>query len=190
MFNSICVYCGSHKGAQPEYMAAARHLGQLLAEQKIHLIYGGASVGLMGILADSALAEGGQVTGVIPEQLAERELAHRELTHLHTVPDMHQRKSVMASLSDAFIALPGGMGTLEELFEVLTWSQLGIHAKPCGVLNILGYYEGLLGFLDHQVMEGFLKSEQRRQLQVSDDPRDLLQRLGRYQAQGSQHVTD
>ena len=180
MFKSVCVYCGSHKGARPEYLAAARHMGQLLAEQNIHLIYGGASVGLMGVLADSVLAEGGQVTGVIPEQLAERELAHRDLTHLHIVTDMHQRKSLMTGLSDAFIALPGGMGTLEELFEVLTWSQLGIHTKPCGVLNILGYYEGLLGFLDHQVTEGFLKDEQRRQLQVSDDPRDLLERMSHY----------
>ncbi len=178
MFKTLCVYCGSHKGARPEYTTAARRLGQHLAEQEIQLIYGGGSVGLMGVLADSVLAEGGQVTGVIPEQLAERELAHKELTHLRIVADMHQRKSLMAGLSDAFIALPGGMGTLEELFEVLTWSQLGIHAKPCGVLNILGYYEGLLGFLDHQVTEGFLKDEQRRLLQVSDDPRDLLKRLG------------
>ncbi len=177
MFNSVCVYCGSHTGAQTEYMSAARQLGKLLAARDIHLVYGGASVGLMGVLADSVLAEGGRVTGVIPEQLAERELAHRELTQLHTVTDMHQRKALMAELSDAFIALPGGMGTLEELFEVMTWAQLKIHVKPCGVLNILDYYARLLAFLDHQVVEGFLKDEQRRQLQVSDNPHDLLELL-------------
>jgi len=177
MFNSVCVYCGSHTGAHAEYMAGARHLGQFLAEREIHLIYGGASVGLMGVLADSVLAEGGRVTGIIPEQLAERELAHRELTQLHTVRDRHQRKGLMAEMADAFIAMPGGMGTLEELFETLTWAQLGIHGKPCGVLNILGYYDRLLGFLDHQVEEGFLQAEQRQLLSVSADPLELLTRM-------------
>lgn len=178
MTRSVCVYCGSHNGARPEYMAAARHLGQLIAERGLQLIYGGGSVGLMGVLADSVLAEGGRVTGVIPEQLAERELAHRELTQLRVVTGMHQRKALMAELSDAFIAMPGGMGTMEELFEVMTWSQLGLHAKPCGILNILGYYEYLLGFLDHQVAEGFLKEPQRNLLQVSEDPGHLLELLG------------
>jgi len=177
MFNSVCVYCGSHNGARTEYMAAARHLGQLLAELKIQLIYGGSSVGLMGVLADSVLAEGGRVTGIIPEQLAERELAHRELTQLHTVRDMHQRKALMAEMADAFIAMPGGMGTLEELFEALTWAQLGIHGKPCGVLNILGYYDRLLEFLDHQVEEEFVTDKQRNWLQVSPDPKTLLEQL-------------
>jgi len=174
MFKSICVYCGSHNGARPEYMAAARHLGQLIAERGLRLVYGGGGIGLMGVLADSVLAEDGRVIGVIPEQLAERELAHRELTQLRVVTGMHQRKALMAELSDAFIAMPGGIGTMEELFEVLTWSQLGLHVKPCGVLNILGYYEYLLGFLDHQVAEGFLKEEQRNLLQVSEDPLHLL----------------
>jgi len=177
MIDSVCVFCGSHNGAQPEYMAAARHLGQCLAEQNLQLVYGGARVGLMGVIADSVLAEGGQVTGVIPEQLAERELAHRELTKLHVVTGMHQRKQLMADLSDAFIAMPGGMGTLEELFEALTWTQLGIHAKPSGVLNILGYYDGLMAFLDHQASEGFLKPEHRQLLHASDNPQELLQQL-------------
>ena len=157
----ICVFCGSSDGSRPAYRACAHSLGRLLAERRIELIYGGSNVGLMKALADAALDGGGQVTGVIPEALAARGLAHPGLTRLHTVESMHQRKALMAELSDAFIALPGGYGTLEELSEALSWAQLGLHGKPCGVLNVEGYYDFLIGLLDHWAREGFLPARGR-----------------------------
>lgn len=174
----ICVFCGSSPGRLPLYAAAATELGQLLADQGIGLVYGGATVGTMGVIADATLAAGGQVYGVIPQQLVDREIAHRGLTELHEVADMHQRKARMAELADAFIALPGGAGTLEELFEVWTWSQLGLHDKPIGLLDVNGYYGQLLPLLDHMVDEGFLRPQYREALQIESDPRRLLELLG------------
>lgn len=153
----VCVFSGSSAGRLEHYRAAATRLGTLLAERGIGLVYGGAAVGLMGAVADAAIAAGGSVTGVIPQALVEREVAHTGLPDLRVVGSMHERKALMAELSDAFIALPGGIGTLEEIFEVWTWTQLGSHAKPCAVLNIEGFYDKLLGFLDHVVDEAFLK---------------------------------
>jgi uncharacterized protein (TIGR00730 family) len=175
---TVCVYCGSSPGARPEYLETATELGRLLAHEGMRLVYGGACVGVMGRVADAVLEGGGQVTGVIPQGLMERDLAHQGLTQLHVVATMHERKAMMAQLSDAFIALPGGIGTFEELFEILTWAQLGIHHKPCGLLNVAGYYDRLLAFLDHSVQEGFLASEHRGLLQVESTPLALLRRLG------------
>jgi uncharacterized protein (TIGR00730 family) len=176
----ICVFCGTNTGSRPEYGQAARQLGQLLAEEDIELVYGGASVGIMGQLADSVHEHGGHVTGIIPQQLMEKEVAHTGIASLIVVASMHQRKSQMADLSDAFIALPGGIGTLEGFFEILTWSQLGIHAKPSGILNVAGYFDSLTGFLDHAVREGFLTEEHRRAIMVERDPRTLLERMRAY----------
>ncbi len=174
---SICVYCGSATGTSPLYADQARALASVLVNHNMQLIYGGGDVGLMGILANEVMRLGGEVTGVIPQLLLEKEVEHRGLTRLHIVKDMHERKAMMANLSDAFIALPGGIGTLEELFEVLTWHQIGFHKKPVGLLNGNGFYDGLLGFLDHLVTEGFLKSEHRALLHVANDPTELLTRL-------------
>lgn len=173
----ICVFTGSSTGARPEYSSAARALGQELAEREIELVYGGGNVGLMGVLADAALAAGGRVIGVIPDRLVERELAYREVTELRIVETMHERKSVMAELSDAVIALPGGIGTLEELFEALTWQALSIHDKPCGLLNIGHYYDSLLRFLQHAVDEEFLKVKYFDMLLVEQEPGRLVDRL-------------
>jgi uncharacterized protein (TIGR00730 family) len=178
----ICVFCGTNTGSRPEYGAAARELGLVLAEQGIELVYGGASVGIMGELADSVQEHGGHVTGIIPQQLMEKEAAHTGIRNLIVVASMHQRKSQMADLSDGFIALPGGIGTLEGFFEILTWSQLGIHAKPSGILNVEGYFEGLTGFLDHAVREGFLTEEHRDAIIVESKPRQLLERMRAYTA--------
>lgn len=175
--NSVCVFCGSNPGARPDYLAAASSLGATLAERDVRLVYGGASVGLMGAIADAALAAGGEVVGVIPHSMSERELAHEHLTELHVVDTMLERKQRMADLSDAFIALPGGMGTLDELFEALTWSQLGIHAKPCGLYDVASYYAALEAFLDHAVTEGFVKPPHRAMLLRDTDPNALLDRL-------------
>lgn len=177
----ICVFCGSSSGRGTTYLHAAEQLGLLMAQRGIGLVYGGASVGLMGTVANAVLAGGGQVTGVIPQALVEREVAHHALEDLRIVSSMHARKALMADLSDAFIALPGGIGTLEELFEVWTWTQLGNHAKPCGVLNINGFYSTLGAFLDHVVEEGFLKPVHRDMLQVADQPADLLDGLATWQ---------
>lgn len=174
---SICVFCGSSLGGRPEYAAAATELGRLLGERRIRLVYGAGNVGLMGVLANAALAAGGQVIGVIPQMLVDRELAHQGLTELRIVASMHDRKALMAELSDAFIALPGGLGTFEELFEVLTWAQLGIHGKPCGCLNVLGYFDAFERVLDQAVEEQFLGLVQRRLLTTSTDPADLLTQL-------------
>jgi uncharacterized protein (TIGR00730 family) len=176
----VCVYAGSNPGNDLIYAQAARELADLLAERGIGLVYGGGRVGLMGVLADTALAAGGEVIGVMPQALVDREIAHEGLTELRVVASMHERKALMAELSDAFVAVPGGIGTLEELIEIYTWSQLGIHAKPCGVLNVDGYYDHLAAFLDHAVAAGFLKAEHRAVLSVASEPRELLERLAAY----------
>ncbi len=173
----ICVYAGSSVGARPEYRDAAHNLGTLLGEEGIGLVYGGGNIGLMGVTADAALAKGGEVIGVITEQLNGHGLGHAKLTDLLIVPSMHDRKAKMAELSDAFIALPGGIGTFEEMFEAWTWAQLGIHAKPVGCLNAAGFYDKLAQFLDHAVDERFLKSAHRDTLAIEPDPRVLVTKL-------------
>lgn len=176
---SICVFCGSSNGASPSYVSAAKDLAQCATKKGIQLVYGGASVGLMGVLADTALAGGGRVVGVIPRALVVREIAHRGLTELHVVETMHDRKARMAELADAFVVLPGGLGTLEELFEVWTWGMLGLHAKPFGLLDVERYYRPLLQFLDHARDEGFVRAAQRERLVVDTDPERLLDALSR-----------
>lgn len=173
----ICVFCGSATGARPEYADAARRVGRELAARGLELVYGAGDVGLMGILADAALEAGGRVAGVIPNALVAREVAHRGLTELHVVETMHQRKALMADKSDAFLALPGGFGTADELFEILTWAQLGIHRKPVGLLDVAGYFGPLLAWLDLGVREGFLKAKHRALLHVGGEPGELLDRL-------------
>jgi uncharacterized protein (TIGR00730 family) len=170
----VCVFCGSSPGRSPAYLDAARATGRALARRGIGLVYGGGSVGLMGAAADAALAAGGEVIGVIPRGLQLRELAHAGLTTLHVVGSMHERKAKMAELAHGFVALPGGMGTLEELAEILTWAQLGLHARPCGLLDVAGYYDPLVAFLDRAVAEGFVRPEHRRLLVVAEDPDALL----------------
>lgn len=174
----VCVFCGSSMGFSPGYAEAATALGKLLAQRGIGLVYGGASVGTMGAVADGALAAGGEVIGVIPESLSRVEIAHAGLSELHVVADMHQRKAKMAALSDAFLALPGGAGTLEELFEVWTWAQLGLHAKPIGLVDVAGYYAPLMSFAEHMVAEGFLGAGYRDLLTIDADPAVLLDRFG------------
>src|SRR5262245_59107787 len=178
--NRICVFTGSRPGAQLQYREAARELGRTLAERKIGLVYGGAQVGLMGSLADAVLEAGGQVTGVIPESLVAKEIAHHGLSTLRIVASMHERKALMADLADGFIALPGGWGTLEEFFEVLTWGQLGLHRKPCGLLNVGGFFDGLLSFIDHSIAEGFVRREHRSMVLVADTPNAMLEAFGGY----------
>lgn len=178
----ICVYCGSSPGESNSYTDAARDLAGVLVQQGIELVYGGASRGTMGILADAVLERGGAVHGVIPKMLQEKEIAHTGLTELHVVASMHERKSMMAALADGFIALPGGFGTLEELVEMLTWGQLQFHDKPCGVLNVLGYFDKLLEFLDHTHKEGFLRAENRAMLLCDDNAAGLLHQFERYSA--------
>lgn len=173
----ICVFCGSSPGGQPVYMQAARDLGKALAERGLGLVFGGGRVGLMGEVARAALDAGAQVTGVIPEALLSEAIAFTELTDLRIVRSMHERKALMVELADAFIALPGGFGTLEELFEVLTWAQLGIHRKPCGLLDVNCYFAGLAGFLDHSVEQEFIRTEHRAMLLVDDEPSRLLERI-------------
>jgi hypothetical protein len=184
--NRICVFCGTNPGSRPAYGAAARQLGQVLAAEGIELVYGGASVGIMGQLADSVQEHGGHVTGVIPQQLVEKEEAHTGIRNLIVVASMHQRKSQMADLSDGFIALPGGIGTLEGFFEILTWGQLGIHAKPSGILNVEGYFDGLTGFLDHAVREGFLTEAHRNAIIVESSPGPLLERMRAFTPSGGE----
>lgn len=174
---SLCVYCGSSPGATPVYAEAARGLAQAMVEQDIALVYGGGNVGLMGIIADEVLRLGGRATGVIPQALLQKELGHKGLTQLHIVKDMHERKAMMADLSDGFIAMPGGVGTLEELFEVFTWAQLGFHQKPIGLLNVDGFYDGLLQFIQHMVSQRFLKGEQAEILIAEAHGAELLQRF-------------
>jgi uncharacterized protein (TIGR00730 family) len=174
---TLCVYCGSRHGTRPSYTAAARDLGKSIAERGWQLVYGGGKVGLMGEVADAALAAGARVVGVIPESLKQREVGHQGLHELHVVPTMHLRKQMMAERASAFVALPGGIGTLEELYEVWTWRQLGYHDQPIGLLNVEGYYDELLRFMDRCVSEGFLAATQRATLQVHDEPDALLDRL-------------
>jgi uncharacterized protein (TIGR00730 family) len=176
----ICVFCGSSMGRRRVYAQTAASLGALLARHGIALVYGGGSIGLMGVIADTLLAAGGHVIGVIPRALATRELLHTGLPDLRVVGSMHERKALMAELADAFVALPGGIGTFEEFLEVLTWAQLGMHRKPCGLLNVEGYFDSLMTFLDHAVSEGFFRPEHRRLVLDADDPERLIERLASY----------
>ncbi len=176
-FKQVCVFAGSKSGALPAYAEGARLLGTELGRRGLGLVYGGGQIGLMGAVADAAMAAGSEVIGVIPRALDRREVAHRGISQLRVVESMHERKAAMAAEADAFIALPGGLGTLEELFEVLTWAQLGIHRKPCGLLDVSGYYGPLLGFLDGQVGAGFVLPVHRELLQVAAEPGVLLDRL-------------
>lgn len=176
----LCVFCGSSNGHEPEYLAATRSLGHALAAREVALVYGGAAVGLMGALADAVLEHGGDVIGVIPQSMVEKEVAHSGLIDLRIVNSMHERKALMAELADAFVALPGGIGTLEELLEIWTWAQLGHHAKPCALYNVAGYYNGLLVFLDHIANSGFLKPEHRDMLIAAKGPDQLFARLRSY----------
>ncbi len=172
---SICVYCGSSPGSDPAYMAAATAFGRLLADRGTRLVYGGGDIGLMGAVANGALERGGQVVGVIPQALLDLEVGHEGLTQLHVVKSMHERKALMAELAEGFVALPGGLGTFEELFESLTWSQLGFHKKPVGLLNVGGYYDALIAFVDHAVEASFVRPEHRALLMSDPDPVRLLQ---------------
>jgi uncharacterized protein (TIGR00730 family) len=173
----VCVFCGSSPGNHPDYARAARDVGTLLARESIGLVYGGGNTGLMGEMADAALAAGGQVIGVIPGHLEAREVAHKGLTDLRVVRTMHERKAMMADRADGFIMLPGGYGTLDEFFEVLTWTQLGIHRKPCAVLDVNGYFGPLLGLLDHAAGQGFLRDDHREMVLTGTDPAGLLDRM-------------
>ncbi len=178
---SICVFCGSNVGNSPIYAEAARASARAIAARGLRIVYGGGNVGLMGVFAEAALAAGAEVTGIIPHALHEREVGHRGLADLRVVNSMHERKALMAELADAFIALPGGLGTFEEVFEMLTWVQLGIHRKPCGILNVAGFYDSMIAFLDHAVAAGFLKPEHRGILIVEREPQALLEQLEAHQ---------
>lgn len=180
----ICVFCGSKSGDDPAFEAAARAFGQLLAERELELVYGGGRVGMMGAVADAVLDGGGSVIGVIPEALAEKEVAHEDLTQLYLVASMHERKATMAKLSDAFVALPGGFGTLEEFCEVLTWAQLGLHSKPCGLLDVGGFWQPLSDFFDRCVASGFVGTAERELVLIESDPARLLERLETFQPLG------
>ncbi|MGM0576117.1 MAG: TIGR00730 family Rossman fold protein [Myxococcota bacterium] len=174
---SICVYCGASPGRRKDYVSGARAFGRALAARGVRMVYGGGSVGVMGAVADTMLLEGGEVIGIIPEDLVEREIAHQGLTELRVVSSMHERKREMVDLSDGFVALPGGLGTLEELFEVLTWAQLGLHEKPCGILDVGGFYEKLAAFLAHAVEEEFVEQRYADLLVIEKDPEKLLRRF-------------
>ena len=178
----ICVYCGSNPGKNPGYVEAAGQLGREMAVRGLGLVYGGAGIGVMGAIADAVLESGGEAIGVIPHSLATREVAHAGLSELHVVKSMHERKALMADLADGFIALPGGWGTFEEIFEMLTWAQLGFHEKPCGLLNVEGYYGGLYRFLEHAMNEQFVREAYRDMLIMEDAPSPLLDRFARYKA--------
>jgi uncharacterized protein (TIGR00730 family) len=173
----LCVFCGSSFGIKEAYVDAARSMGALLARRGIGLVYGGGNVGLMGLIADAVIDQGGEVIGVIPQALADREIAHSRITDLRVVDSMHTRKAMMAELSDGFVAMPGGVGTFEEFFEVVTWTQLGLHRKPCGLLNVSGFYTPLAAFIDQAVSEGFIKPVHRAAIVVDDDPERLLDTL-------------
>jgi uncharacterized protein (TIGR00730 family) len=178
---AVCVYCGSNDGVRADYGVLARALGAEVARRGMALVYGGARVGLMGQVADAALSAGGRVVGIIPQALVDKEIAHGGLTESHIVGSMHERKQMMADLSDGFVALPGGIGTLEEIFEMWTWAQLGYHQKPCALVDTAGYWTGLAAFLDHQVEEGFVRAPHRGMLLVDDDPARLLDRMEAYE---------
>ena len=185
--NSICVYCGSSPGRIEVYGSAGCALAKSLVSRNIRLVYGGAGIGIMGMVADQVLKLGGQAIGVIPKALAHKEVAHKNLTELHVTQSMHERKMLMAELSDGFIALPGGIGTLEELFEIWTWAQLGFHNKPCGLLNVEGYYDSLIGFLDHVLAEQFVKKDHHAMLIVETNPDALLDHYINYQPPAVRH---
>jgi hypothetical protein len=177
----VCVFCGSNTGIDPAYRVAADELGREIARREWGLVYGGGSVGLMGVLADAVLAAGGRVTGVIPKMLATKELLHPRATEMHIAHSMHARKALMEELADAFVALPGGYGTFEELLEIITWAQLGLHAKPIGLLNVCGYFDRLTGLFDHAIGEGFIKTKQRHLVIAAESPAELLDRLVRHE---------
>jgi len=179
---NICVYCGSNAGNDPIYTTQAQALGRALVERGLGLVYGGSRVGIMGVVADAVLQAGGRAIGVLPEALMQKELAHKGLTELHVVASMHERKTMMAAKADAFVAMPGGIGTLEEIFEVWTWAQLGFHNKPCGLLNVAGFYDKLAGFLDHAADSGFMQPQHRQMLAVESDANRLLDRFATYEA--------
>lgn len=185
--NSLCVYCGSSPGRLSAYATAAHTLAEALVARNIRLVYGGAGIGIMGMVADQVLKLGGQAIGVIPKALAHKEVAHPNLTELHVTQSMHERKMLMAELADGFIALPGGIGTLEELFEIWTWAQLGFHQKPCGLLNVEGYYDALIQFLDHVSAEQFVAVHHRAMLMVESEPETLLDRYAGYQPPAMKH---
>ena len=178
----ICVYCGSNSGARPLYAEAARDLADVLVRHDLELVYGGSDRGVMGVIADAVLERGGNVHGVIPKMLCDKEIVHQGLTKLHVVASMHARKTMMAALSDGFIAMPGGFGTLEEIIEIVTWGQLHFHDKPCGLLNVDGYFDKLLGFLDHARTEGFLRPQNREMLLCDSSAQGLVARFERYSA--------
>ncbi|HYP28768.1 MAG TPA: TIGR00730 family Rossman fold protein [Blastocatellia bacterium] len=177
----ICVFCGSSSGASPAYLEAAKKLGEIIAARGIGLVYGGARCGLMGAVANSAIEGGGEVVGVIPEALIEKEVAHVGVSDLRIVGSMHERKMMMSDLADGFIALPGGMGTLEEFCEILTWAQLGLHRKPCGLLNVDDYYRHLISFFDHAVSQKFIRPEHRSLIVIGEEPQELIERLESYE---------
>ena len=181
-FQSVCVYCGSGMGEDARYRESAFAMGAFLARNDLRLVYGGAHVGLMGAVADGALSAGGSVVGVIPRTLMEREIQHPGVTDLRVVESMHERKQCMVDLSDAFVALPGGFGTMDELFETLTWLQLGLHSKPVGLLNVAGFYDGLIAFVDQMIRSGFVRPEHASVLRVDSDPARLLDQMERFQA--------
>jgi uncharacterized protein (TIGR00730 family) len=180
--NRICVFCGSSRGSNEIYIDAARKLGIILVKNNIGLVYGGASVGLMGEIANTFMEEGGEVIGVIPKALVDKEVACTTLSDLRVVKSMHERKDLMVELSDGFIALPGGFGTIEELFEVLTWAQLGIHEKPCGILNINGYFDCLIEFLNHTVSQKFIEIEHRSMILIDNNPAELIKKFESYKS--------
>jgi uncharacterized protein (TIGR00730 family) len=180
MMRRLCVFCGSSPGHRPIHAESARSLGTIMAARGLALVYGGGQVGLMGVLADAVLGAGGEVIGVIPQSMVDKELAHTGISKLHIVGTMHERKALMADLADGFAALPGAFGTADELFEILTWAQLGLHAKPVGILNVDGFFQPLLAWLDHAVAEGFLKPKHRQLLQEADDAEKLVDLLVRY----------
>lgn len=177
---SICVFCGSRLGSKPIYRETAKSVGQLIAQQQLRLVYGGGNIGLMGVVADAVLEYGGEVVGVIPGHLQEKEVGHAGLTELHVVSTMHERKALMANLSDAFVALPGGFGTFEEFCEILTWAQLDLHRKPCGLLNVDGFYDPLLTLFDRAVDDGFLRPEYHSMVLTATDADELLMRMRAY----------
>jgi uncharacterized protein (TIGR00730 family) len=177
MLRRVCIFCGSSTGVRPEYRAAAEEIAVQLAKRNVGIVFGGGCIGLMGVVADTALAHGAHVIGVIPSAMVAREIAHRGLPDLRVVASMHERKALMASLSDAFIALPGGFGTFEEFCEVVTWTQLGLHRKPCGLLNVAGYYDPLVGLFDRAVADGFIRPENRQIVVADSDPEALIERL-------------
>lgn len=178
----VCVYCGSNSGSRSVYAEAARDLADVLVRHDLELVYGGAGKGIMGVIANAVLERGGKVHGVIPQMLCDMEIAHEGLTELHVVSSMHARKTMMAALSDGFIAMPGGFGTLEEIIEIITWGQLHFHDKPCGLLNVDGFFDRLLGYLDHATNEGFLRPENRRMLLSDNDAAALINKFERYTA--------